>query len=85
MGKEIISFGDIEVEKYKCHQRKIPISIGAVDFNKIIVSNKVAFGKKGFKYFIQYENDYEKVMPLRITLSTMSAYRRAFDEIKYIS
>ena len=52
MGKEIISFGDIEVEKYKCQQRKIPISIGAVDFNKIIVSNKVAFGKKGFKYFI---------------------------------
>ena len=52
MGKEIMSFGDIEVEKYKCHQRKIPISIGAVDFNKIIVSNKVAFGKKGFKYFI---------------------------------
>ena len=27
-----------------------------IDFNKIVVSNKDSFGKKGFKYFIGYED-----------------------------
>ena len=31
---------------------KIPISINNTDTNKIVVSNKVCFGKKRFKYFI---------------------------------
>ena len=52
MGKEIITFGNIEVEKHKFHQHQSPILIGEVDINKIIVSNKVSFGKKGFRYFI---------------------------------
>ena len=51
----------------------------------MVVSNKVPFGKKGFKYFIGYENDDEKVMPLCIMLPKMSAYRRDFEEINYIS
>ena len=59
-----------------------PILIGNVNVNKVIVSNKVAFGKK---YFIRYKNDYEKVMPLRIMLPKRSAYRRDFDETKYMS
>ena len=63
MGKEIISFGDIEVEKYKCHQRKIPISIGAVDFNKIIVSNKVAFGKKVLNILFSTKMITKKLCP----------------------
>ena len=62
-----------------------PILIGDVNVNKVIVSNKVAFGKKAFKYFIRYKNDYEKVMPLRIMLPKRSAYRRDFDETKYMS
>ena len=52
MEKTTIKFGDIEIEKQKFHQHKIPISIKNIDINEIVVSNKVSFGKKGFKYFI---------------------------------
>ena len=50
--KTIIKFGDIEIKKQKFHQHKRPISIKDIDINKIVVSNKVLSGKKGFKYFI---------------------------------
>ena len=51
-----------------------------IDINKIVVSNKVSFGKKGFKYFIGYKD--AKIRPLCIFLPKMSAYRRDFDETK---
>ena len=46
MEKTIISFGDIAVQNQKIHQHKRPISIKILDIDKIIVSNKVSFGKK---------------------------------------
>ena len=49
--KTIIKFGDIEIEKQKLHQHKRPISRKNIDFNKIVVSNKVSFGKKKKKAF----------------------------------
>ena len=54
--KAIIKFGDIEIEKQKFHQYKRPISIKNIDINTIVVSNKVSFGKKGFRYFIGYKD-----------------------------
>ena len=42
MGKATIKFGDIEIKKQKLHQHKRPI----LDINKIVVCNKVYFGKK---------------------------------------
>ena len=54
------------------------------DINEIVVSNKVSFGKKCFKYFVGYK-DGKKVRPLYILLPKMSAYRRDFDETKYMS
>ena len=47
----IAILGDIEIEKQKFHQYKRPISITNIDINKIIVSNKISFGKKSFKIF----------------------------------
>ena len=35
MGKKIITFGDIEVEKHKFHQHESPISVYDVDINSI--------------------------------------------------
>ena len=35
---------------------KSAISINDVDISKIVVSNRVLFGKKGFKYFIGYKD-----------------------------
>ena len=49
MEKTIMKFGDIEIEKQKFYQRKIHISMKNIDINKIVVSNKVFFGKKSFK------------------------------------
>ena len=48
--EKVIKFGDIELYKQRFHQHKEPISI------EIVASNKVSFGKKGFKYFIGYKN-----------------------------
>ena len=44
--EKIIKFGDIEIQKRKFHQHKGAISIKNIDINKIVVSNKVSFGKK---------------------------------------
>ena len=84
MEKSIIKFGDIEIEKEKFHQNKRPISIKNIDINEIVVSNKVSFGKKGFKYFIG-NKDAIKIRPFYIILPKVSAYRRDFDENKYMS
>ena len=52
--KTVIKFGSIEIQKQKFHKHKGPTSIKNIDINKIVVSNKVPFGKKGFNYFIGY-------------------------------
>ena len=44
------------MKKQKFHQHKRPTSIKNVDINKILVSSKVSFSKKGFKYFIGYKD-----------------------------
>ena len=58
--------------------------IDNLDINKIVVSNKIFFGKKDFKYFIGYK-DAKKVRPLSIFLPKLSTYRRDFDKIKCMS
>ena len=68
-------FCDTEIEKHKFPCHKNPIFIDDVDINKIIVSNKVSLGEKGFTYIINY-NDNEKVKPLWIMLPKVSGYRK---------
>ena len=46
MGKEIITFGDIEIEKQKLHQHKRPISIENVNINNILASSKIYWLQK---------------------------------------
>ena len=57
--KIALTFGETEVEKYKFHQHKSPISIYDVNIDRIVVTNRVRFGKKGFNYFIGYKNGYK--------------------------
>ena len=78
-----IKFSDTEIQNHKFNQHKSPVSINNIDINKIMVSNKVSFCKKGFKYFIGYKNG-KKVRPLCILLPKMSVYRRDFNEPKYV-
>ena len=57
MEKTVIKFGDVKSNKQKFHQNKLPISIKNIDINKIVLSNKVFFGKKVFTYFICWKDD----------------------------
>ena len=71
-----------DTEKHKFHYHKDLILIDDADINKILVSNKVLFGKKGFNFFIDYKDD-EKAKPLCIMHPKMSRYRKNFNETKY--
>ena len=59
--EKVIKLGDIEIQKQKFHQHKEPISVKDIDINKIVVSNKVSFGKKRFEYFIGYRNAKKQI------------------------
>ena len=52
MNKEIITFGETEIEKHIFHQHKRPISIHDRDINKILVSNKVSLVEKSFNILL---------------------------------
>ena len=82
MGKEILTFGDIEIEK-KFYRIKIPVPLGDVDIEKVLLSNKISFGEKNYKCFIRYfynnNNNNNKVKPLHIMLPKTSAYVKSSD------
>ena len=59
MDQTMMKFGDTNIEKQKFHQHKIPVLKNNIHIKKA-VSNKVSFGKKGFKFFIGY-NDAKKL------------------------
>ena len=48
MDKRIIAFGDTEIKKQKLYYHKNPTSIDDVGICKILISNKISYGKKGF-------------------------------------
>ena len=54
MGKEILTFGNIEIEKNKFYHHKTPTFLGDVDIKKVLVSKKISFSEKNYKYFIGY-------------------------------
>ena len=59
MDKRIVKFSDTETEKHKFHQHKRPSLTNNIHIGKVVVPNKVSFCRKGFKYFIDY-NDSKK-------------------------
>ena len=54
MGKETLTFGNIEIEKNNFYHHKTPIFWGDVDTEKVLVPKKISFGEKNYKYFIGY-------------------------------
>ena len=54
--EKIIEFYGIEIQKQKLQQHESPISIKNINFNEIVVSNKVSFSKKELKCFIGYKD-----------------------------
>ena len=50
MGKEVLTFGNIEIEKKNFFYRhKTPVFLVDADAEKVLVSNKISFGKKKTK------------------------------------
>ena len=74
MGKEILTLGDIEIEKKNFYGNKIPILFKYVDTEKVSASDKISFGEKNYKDFIGYFYNDDKVKPLKIMLPKISAY-----------
>ena len=62
MGKEVLTFGDIEIDKNKFHHHKSPIFLKKIDIEKISVYKKI------YKYLIGYLHNDHKVKPLYIRL-----------------
>ena len=53
MGKEILTYGDIETEKNKLLATIIlPFFRKDVDIEKVLVCNKISIGKKYCKYWL---------------------------------
>ena len=50
-----------------------------VDTEKVLVSNKIHFGEKNYKYFTGYLYNGNKVKPLNIMLPETSAYVKSYD------
>ena len=77
MGKEIFTFGDIEIEKNKFCSHKSPIFKKDVDIAKVLVSNKISFSEINYRYFIGYLYNDDKVMPLHVMLPKTSTYAKS--------
>ena len=43
-----MKFNDIEIDEYKFHQNKSPISINDIDIKEIVISNKLSFSKQEY-------------------------------------
>ena len=46
MGKEILTFRDIGIEKHKFYRSKSPFPLRDVDIEKVLVSSKNSSGEK---------------------------------------
>ena len=50
MGKKVLTFGDIETENNKFYRHKTPVPLRDLNIEKVLVSNKIPFGEKNYKY-----------------------------------
>ena len=50
-----------------------------VDLKKVLPSNKISFGEKKYKYFIDYLHNHHKVKPSHIMLPKISGYVQSYD------
>ena len=66
--------GDTEIEKNKFYRNKTPVFFKDLDIEKVLLSNKIFFGKKNYKFFIDYLYNDHKIKPLHIILPKTGAY-----------
>ena len=61
------------------YRNKTPDFLKDVNIEKVLVSNKIYFGGKNYKYFIGYFSIDHKVKPLHIILPKTSANIKSYD------
>ena len=79
MKKRTINFDDKKVNKKAFYKNKKPYDVYDIDAEKILVSKKESYGKKGsIKYFVGY-NDEDVIRPLCVKFPQMVGYVKNFD------
>ena len=73
MGKKILTFGNIEIEKNNFIVTRLQILLGDVAIAKVLVFKKISFGEKNM-LFTGYLYNNHKVKPLHIMLPKATAY-----------
>ena len=77
MGKEILTFRNMKIEKNKFYRNQIYVPLRDIDIEKVLISNKIFFGEN--KYFIGYLYIDHEVKPLHIMLPKASTYVKGYD------
>ena len=77
MDKEILAFGVLKLKKNKFYGNKTSTFLRDVDIKKVLVSNKICLGEKGYKILIGYLYEH-KIKPLHIMLPKTSAYIKCY-------
>ena len=84
-----ITFGDkqlgiLKLKKINFTAKRL-LFLKDVDTEKVLVSNKIYFDEKNYKYFNDYLYNDHKVKPLYIMLPKTSTYVKIYDgETKWI-
>ena len=78
MSEKSLNFNNITVNKKEFNKPKQPIDLMSVNVDQIVVSDKFKHRDKGFKYFIDYQED-KIVKPLCIIIPQMSGYIKYFE------
>ena len=79
MSSRKIKFGDKEIDKKEFYSSKQAISLGFVDLNKIVVSNKWRINDTTSKYLCGYLNN-DTMQPLCVILPQMNGNIKYFDD-----
>ena len=79
MIKRTVNFEDKKLNKKVFYKNKKPYDVYDIDTEKILVSKKESYGKKGsIKYFVGY-NDKDFIRPLCVKPPQMVGYVKNFD------
>ena len=83
--KGTVNFEDKKVNKIAFYKNKKPYDVYDINTEKILVSRKESYGKKGsIKYFVGY-NDEDVIRPLCVKFPQMVGYVKNFDGNKMMS
>ena len=87
MGSNVLSYGDIGINKNAFHKATTSISIDEIEVNRIMLFDKTLCCNKGsFKYYIGYRHKGGTLSPLNIKLPQLTGYAKHFnDNNKYIN